>query len=128
MRTAPAFIVVLSFAACAPKEPVDLGGQCPSESQEACAVGKLAVCNRGKWTETMTCTGPRACYRMPTRTGSAPVCDEGRGRVGTACKPWGQIICGEDNHAQLVCEKGLWRMKANCPKACGWNESGNFCE
>ena len=129
MRLAPA-LFVLSLWACTPKEPVEIGASCGGADKiEACAVGKLALCSGGKWQESMSCPGPNACTRKAGgHGGSAPICDDARGRAGNVCNKGGDDICSEEGHARLRCTGGRWQSQGTCPKRCGWNQSGIVCE
>jgi len=74
--------VILVGASCTPKEPVEIGAACSQSDQQACAVGKGALCRDGKWQAYATCTGPKGCYRFNVRNGTATFCEGGRARAG----------------------------------------------
>jgi hypothetical protein len=126
MRLALALVLLV---ACDPKEPVALGSSCSTTGKEACAVGKLAQCSGGKWQETLICTGPAACQRKTFGHGmTAPICDEGLGRVGNVCSSIMQLACSEDRHAQLVCSSGRWTVQKTCPNGCSYPKNQVTCQ
>lgn len=123
--------LLLSMIACAcnPQEPVQLGASCSRNGQEACAVGKLALCSGGKWQEELTCTGPAACQRKTMGHGSSvPICDEGLAREGNACTAVMQLACSEDRRWQMVCSSGRWRAQKRCANGCSYPKNQVVCE
>jgi hypothetical protein len=120
-------LLPLLFFACHPKEPVDLGAPCSSTGDEACAVGKLAVCADGKWQESQSCTGAKACSRIKGHGSGPAICDEPLVRAGNACGASREVLCGEGRRSRLACQGGRWQVVGTCPNLCTYGANGISC-
>jgi hypothetical protein len=124
----PIVVFVLVLTACTPNEPVELGTACSSRTKpEACAVGKLALCIDGKWQESQTCTGAKACYRQKGHGSGPAICDEPVVQAGNACGESREILCGPERRSKLACQAGRWQVAGTCPNLCTYTVNGLSC-
>ena len=124
-------IIATSLVACTPTDPVDLGATCnAARGSQGCAKGnKLAACSGGTWQESMSCPGPKGCYRQKAgHGGSVPLCDEGLARAGNACSDARDVYCSDDRKSRLGCKDGRWYVQTTCTKGCSYNPSGITCD
>jgi len=122
------FVFAAALAACTPKEPVEIGASCSvGDKIEACGTGKLAVCVRGKWEQSLIC--PDGCVRKTIGHGStAPICETAVAREDMVCTLDMSHICSEDGHAQLVCKGGRWKTQKPCATPCTFPKTGIVCD